>query len=273
MKILSTIYGSLAADEHFDSKMIAAVEMDGYPARKEIIDVLKFVTEKSIVADVGANIGTFTLPLAKAVKEVHAFEPVERNVELLRKNIELNALHNVVVHPVGVGDRAGWVSFAMENPDNAGTYRVEKGDAVEVVSLDSTDVLFDVVKMDIQGMEGRALVGMTKLIQKHRPIFFFEVSGRIFDYGPSLSVLHALLHDYRYYLKYRERSNRYGKIHSLRAAIALMLPSVYFLGREGYHFDVFVAPKEHHIDADGYLQTCYFLFLGLFGKLFRAIMR
>jgi hypothetical protein len=159
----------------------------------------------------------------------------------------------------------------MENPDNAGTYRAGKGDSVEVVSLDSTGIPFDVIKMDIQGMEGRALMGAAQLIREHHPLFFFEVSGRLFDYGPSLSVHHKLLRDYRYYLKYKPGSNHYGRICSLRTAIALMLPSVYFLGREGFHFDILAAPKDRHIEADGYVQTFLTLFFGLFGKLFRAL--
>lgn len=273
MKILSTIYGSLTTDERGDSKMIDAVERGGYPAQDEIIDVLELVTNQSVVADVGANIGTFTLPLARVAKEVHAFEPMERNVELLRKNIELNALHNVVVHPVAVGQEEGRTSFVMENPDNAGTYRAEKGEAVKIISLDSTNIPFDIIKMDIQGMEGRALMGAAQLVQKHHPLFFFEVSGRIFDYGPSLSILHTLLRDYRYYLKYKPGSNRYGAVLSLRVAIALMLPKVYFFSREGFHFDILAAPKERRIEADGYLQTFFALFLQLFVKAFRAIKR
>lgn len=267
MKILNTVYGQLVADESGDGKMIAAVEKGGYPAQDEIVDMLRMVTPQSVVADVGGNIGTFTLPLAKAVKEVHSFEPVPRNIELLRKTIALNALHNVVVHPVAVGEKAGRTSFAMENPDNAGTYRAQTGEEIEVVSLDSTGIPFDLVKMDIQGMEGRALMGATTLIQKHRPVFFFEVSGRLFGYGPSLSAIHALLPGYRYYLKYKKGSEQYGTVRSLQWAMALMLPGVYFLGKEGWHFDILAAPRERHVNAAGYASTAAVLSFRMIGKL------
>ena len=57
-----------------------------------------FVTEGDIILDVGANIGSFTIPMAKAVGihgMVYAWEPLRGNYQKLVANIALNGLSNV----------------------------------------------------------------------------------------------------------------------------------------------------------------------------------
>jgi hypothetical protein len=56
--------------------------------------------EGDVVIDVGAHVGMFTVKAAMSVGErgkVVAIEPVEENVRLLRKNVELHELDNVVI--------------------------------------------------------------------------------------------------------------------------------------------------------------------------------
>ena len=60
------------------------------------------------VLDIGANIGAFTVPLAKLVGgsgRVIAFEPYRINYQMLNANIALNGHRNVWAHQVGVGSR------------------------------------------------------------------------------------------------------------------------------------------------------------------------
>lgn len=52
--------------------------------------------------DVGAHIGSFACRIAPHVKRVVCIEPHPDNVEVLRKNIELNGLENVSVHELAV---------------------------------------------------------------------------------------------------------------------------------------------------------------------------
>lgn len=62
--------------------------------------VEKYVIEGDYVVDVGAAIGYYTLILARAVGpngKVFAFEPKKERFDLLKKNIELNGYHNVVL--------------------------------------------------------------------------------------------------------------------------------------------------------------------------------
>ncbi|ERJ84507.1 methyltransferase domain protein [Peptostreptococcaceae bacterium oral taxon 113 str. W5053] len=58
-------------------------------------EIKKFIHKESKVLDVGAATGVYTIPLAKEVKEVVAFEPSINNYQQLVKKIEKEHLLNV----------------------------------------------------------------------------------------------------------------------------------------------------------------------------------
>jgi hypothetical protein len=62
------------------------------------------------VWDVGANVGLYTLPSARAVGptgRVYAFEPMPRNLDLLRRHVAMNRLPNVEICEAAVADTGG----------------------------------------------------------------------------------------------------------------------------------------------------------------------
>jgi FkbM family methyltransferase len=99
----------------------------------------------NVVADVGANIGYYTLILARCVGpegRVFAFEPDPVNFALLQRNIEVNGYRNVVAVNKAVSDRAGPTRLFLA-PDNLADHRIfDPGDGrrsipVETLVLDS----------------------------------------------------------------------------------------------------------------------------------------
>lgn len=60
--------------------------------------VKQYVKAKDCVVDVGANIGYYTLLMAKQRAIVHSFEPEPKNFALLKKNVELNNFTNVILY-------------------------------------------------------------------------------------------------------------------------------------------------------------------------------
>lgn len=74
------------------------------------------VDETSLVVDVGANIGLFTMSLLKQYPgiRVHCIEPVPTLFEACRQNAARNAKSptDVVCHNVGLGDAEGTVPFS-----------------------------------------------------------------------------------------------------------------------------------------------------------------
>jgi FkbM family methyltransferase len=138
-----------------------------------------------VVYDVGANVGFYTLLAAVragAGGRVIAFEPLPRNVTLLRRHMALNEIHNVDVRDTAVSDTAGSAAFT----DGVGpaTGRLDRAGALHVttVTLDESVYSYgmapaDVIKMDIEGGELRALRGAKRLLADRRPVVFLSTHG------------------------------------------------------------------------------------------------
>ncbi len=270
MKIFNTRYGPLAADEIEDKKMVISLERGEYPNEDEIETLLTFLNANSVVADIGANIGTVAIPLAHVVKEVHCFEPIKRNIALLEKNIELHGLKNITIHPFALGNAPGRTSFELDNPTNAGSYKATSGADVEVRTLDSMEMRFDLIKMDVEGMEGRVFEGAKETLAS-RPALFFEMSSMTLGYGPSLFAFQKMLAGYSLYLPNMVRGE-HGKAPSLALAYALHMPGAFFFGRRGGHFDVLALPSDMTLSSATSITTLVYQFEMLVKKIFRRFV-
>ena len=68
------------------------------------------IKEGDIIIDAGADIGLFSVLAAFKVKEkgrVIAVEPEPNNLKILRENVELNYLKNVIIVPKALYDKPG----------------------------------------------------------------------------------------------------------------------------------------------------------------------
>jgi FkbM family methyltransferase len=147
------------------------------------------------VADIGANIGYYTLIAARIVKKVYAFEPEPGNLELLRRNVELNSLGNcVVLCNAAVGNKTEKALLRVADR-NTIEHRLEFSPTthqhncieIETVTIDDffKDAPPDVIRMDIEGAEWLAVKSMTNILESHKPLrLFIEVHPRfVKDYG------------------------------------------------------------------------------------------
>ena len=75
-----------------------SVYLDGRYEGEEIEAVIAWLGEehRSMVIDVGANVGTTTIPFAKAGYNVVAIEPVPTTFAMLSRNVEANGFENQV---------------------------------------------------------------------------------------------------------------------------------------------------------------------------------
>ncbi len=147
-----------------------------------------------VAYDLGANVGYTALLLARAVGpagRVIAFEPLPGNLDRLRQAVALNGLDpQIVVVPAAAGARSEAGSFLVH--PSGGMGRLEDGAgrtggfvskiAVDVLALD--DFVFrqgnpppSLVKVDLEGGEVRALLGMKRLLREARPILLIELHG------------------------------------------------------------------------------------------------
>ncbi len=137
---------------------------------KEISTLAPVRPHFSTVVDIGANVGDFTLALARSSDQVVAVEPGARNFQALESNIAANGLHNVVALNVAAHDRNEDVRLAGID-SMLRVVDFESGQAAKGVTLDRTfsDLnlgFIDVLKLDVQGHEERVLGGLSETLRK-----------------------------------------------------------------------------------------------------------
>jgi FkbM family methyltransferase len=177
----------------------------------EIIEKLLLQKRDIIFYDVGANLGTHTLAVAKTFGEkvrVRSFEAQRVLYYMLCGTVALNGLENVWCENVIV-DECSDVGVELFLPDyrkqnNLGSFEVRPPvrtdnetisrsgfETVFTRTVDSYQDRVDIMKVDIEGMEDRAIRGAASTIEKHRPVCmveFYKTDVKfIFDYFRSLS--------------------------------------------------------------------------------------
>ena len=159
--------------------MTAQLFLGGLYEKYETNLFKRVVSEGMTVVDLGANIGYYTLLLAKLVGrggKVFAFEPDPDNFSLLLKNVEANGYDNVIPVRKAVSNKTGATKLFLCR-ENKGDHRIyDSHDGRESITVDVTtlDTFFeneqypiDLIKCDIQGAEMAALQGMTEIVLKN----------------------------------------------------------------------------------------------------------
>jgi FkbM family methyltransferase len=134
------------------------------------------------VVDAGANIGYYSLlfgRLTGPTGRVYAFEPAPQNRKILEANIAGNGLCNITVIGRAASDRAERCTFFLSN-ENLGDHRMFAADeAREELEIQSVRIDEEIeapvhfIKLDIQGSEHRALIGMERLLAKSPSVTLF----------------------------------------------------------------------------------------------------
>jgi FkbM family methyltransferase len=165
-----------------------ALELYGEFSESENRVMMPFVRPGDVVIDVGANVGTVTLPLSRRVGDkgrVYAFEPQRIIFQHLCANVVLNGLLNVDVRCAAVGASSGMASIPALNPtapENFGGVRVSTettGESVPLVRLDDLGLAAcSLIKLDVEGMESEVLRGAAQTVLRHRPVIYLEAESR-----------------------------------------------------------------------------------------------
>jgi FkbM family methyltransferase len=157
----------------------------------EPIEVTRFFrpSRDSVVVDVGANIGGYSIRLAPRVHRVVAIEPEPHNYEQLLAHIRQNHITNVVPMQAAISDRRGRATFHLA--EDAGRHSLESsawgiptGQTIEVETLLLDEVVdmqgltsIDWLKIDVERHELAVLRGGTKALRMTRNLILeFELS-------------------------------------------------------------------------------------------------
>jgi FkbM family methyltransferase len=176
------------------------------------------VSDDSVVLDIGANFGYYSLCLGSQIQgagHVFAFEPCEATFSRLRTNIALNHLQGKIeALPYGLSDKPG-KAFLDETAGNSGAATLSDRANGVSVTLDTLDNFcvkqglrrVDLVKIDVEGSEFQVIQGARKTLAQYRPVLMIEFNEDALQRaGTSVEQLQNALADLDYRLFIAERN-------------------------------------------------------------------
>ena len=168
----------------------------------------EFLIKEGVALDIGANLGMFTIPLARKLGsngKVISIEAERNNVRLLKENVRLNELNNVIVIGKGVYSKKGEMELNIDEHGTGGhsiqKTKVSQFCKKEVIEVDTIDNILknlkikrvDIIKIDIEGGESDAFKGAEKTLEKYHPKIIFEALD-----GEEKNKIGAILSEYGY---------------------------------------------------------------------------
>lgn len=147
----------------------------------EVELVKKEIGKGDIVLDIGANIGYYTLIFSEIVGKdgcVFAFEPDPKNFAILKKNIEINKIKNVILIQKAVSNTSKLQSLYLCDYNHAQHRIYPSPRCTEKINVECTIIdeyltgieffnKINFVKMDVEGSEYDVIDGMKKTLQSN----------------------------------------------------------------------------------------------------------
>jgi FkbM family methyltransferase len=177
-------------------------------SRDELAFIESSVAPGDVCIDIGANIGVFTVALARAAGprgQVYSFEPDPENFNILQMNSSAWAdVCGIELHRAACGDKNGR-AILHRSTENRGMHRLydspcRQGDGLEVATVVVDEIVKDefvrLIKIDIEGYEPFALPGFAAVIRRSANVLLLTEFSPIsmLDAGTSaVGYLNALL--------------------------------------------------------------------------------
>jgi FkbM family methyltransferase len=204
--------------------------------------ISKFISVNKIkirnVLDIGANIGNHSIFFSKFSEMVYSFEPSTKAFELLKINVKNK---NIKIFKYGLSDRK-YKGILTESRFNLGgsniINKIEKhhffNEKIKLFKLDDLKFLkdkkIDLIKIDIEGHEIKAVKGSIKIIKKNSPLIIFELIKTDINKNSSkvINLLSKLNYEFYEIKGYPyEHDNKFRKL--LNIFIHLIYPKkIYF---------------------------------------------
>lgn len=163
-----------------DSVSLALVMASGLYEKLTTSIFRMLIKPKSTVVDLGASFGYYTLLAAQLVGDsghIYAFEPEPIRYNFLLRNIRINNFTNVTAINKAISDKSGRRNFFIRGEMSSLSPNLDYSHqiTVETVSLDEyfgsnrkINAQTLIIKMDIEGSEFRALLGMEALLKSNQ---------------------------------------------------------------------------------------------------------
>ncbi|HYC64221.1 MAG TPA: FkbM family methyltransferase [Reyranellaceae bacterium] len=161
-----------------------SLAMAGEFARAEVEFLGEQLPEDGVMFDIGANLGTVSIPIARhrPKARLFAFEAQPGIHHLLGRNVALNGLGNVQTFHCAVGESDGEIAFPAPPLTSVGNFggvgrdaKVKQMGAVPMRRLDSLDLPPpNLIKIDVEGFDLEVVQGALGLLRRHKPVLFYE---------------------------------------------------------------------------------------------------
>ncbi len=174
---------------HLSRKIIK----DRYVREPEMDALEGLIAPGDVVADIGANAGSYTKQFSRLVGphgRVYSFEPIPETFEVLQHVVRRAGLENVFIFQIALGPHARYGRMVIPQQDGFTGYYLahfaEPGDTGKVVGVtvkafdgltkDQGIDRLDFIKCDVEGSELDVLHGSADLILRFKPGWLIEVS-------------------------------------------------------------------------------------------------
>lgn len=162
-----------------------------YELLRDEVDYLsvaaKYCDHRRVALQAGGNCGIYPLYLSDIFTVVITFEPERQNYACLLKNIENRT--NIIASCAALGDSGGLVGIMPCERNNGASYVVETGRDVPKMAIDDLGLdACDLIQLDVEGYEVKALQGASQTINRCRPVIMVEDRGHGARYGTHVSL-------------------------------------------------------------------------------------
>lgn len=150
----------------------------------------KAFDEKAVFVDVGANIGVYSIIMAKYFGRQYAIEANPITFKLLEANLELSRVTNTTLINIALSDRQGDATIYLPENGNLGWATLDaahhdlqlrriavKSDTLDsVLATSNADVAnVKLIKIDVEGHELSVLKGAVETIKAAKPALLCEL--------------------------------------------------------------------------------------------------
>lgn len=213
VEYVNTIYGNFFS---WQGDLITQ-QLKTYSAhtRNELAMIKTFISSGDNIIDVGAHIGTFSIPFSKfneAKGTIYSFEANPNNYKLLGANIvENNVDSTVIPHLSIVSDEESTFKMMLPYGGNSGMYTFLPDENSQrpnkfCINLDvwheenHKEVPIHFIKIDVEGAEVSVLRSGHRLIEKYLPILYVELNETALGrFGKGIDDVDQLLRSYGYH--------------------------------------------------------------------------
>ena len=149
------------------------IKTHGAAARLDVPRIVSRCRTKQVAVQAGGNVGLWPKELSKHFEKVITFEPDSLNFQCLELNCNGNA--RIERHNKALADEEKRVGL-LRDVKNCGAHQVTEGNDIETATIDSLALpACDLIQLDIEGYELKALKGAERTIDAFKPVICVEL--------------------------------------------------------------------------------------------------